>query len=280
MRKIILLIMLIFFVITPAFAMSKSKSSDVAVIKDELLEHPKFAHKNSIKNEYIPIEDELLNYKPKSNSVFSLEVLKEDEFQDVVIKDELMSDDFLKQAIDTKIEKTDTPNDYFIEKIVDVNKVRKIQPKTVYDFSKKAVLINIKLPDNFQKKNFVLEGKEVPFESTHDFVINGKKFSKGTEIIGRIETFSASDKMGIPESIKISNFYKIKVLTQYKSDSLNKHIVRGWPLSPIVNQYVDLVPAQMRTGGSWYKGTADAIYQNVDWIDGINPKIPASTFLG
>ncbi len=60
-----------------------------------------------------------------------------------------------------------------------------------------------------------------------------------------------------------SGFFKIKVLTQYKSDSLNKHISKGWALSPFLNQYVDLVPAQMRTGGAWYQGTADAVYQNV-----------------
>jgi len=60
-----------------------------------------------------------------------------------------------------------------------------------------------------------------------------------------------------------SGFFKIKVLTQYKSDSLNKHITRGWALSPFLNQYVDLAPAQMRTGSDWYRGTADAIYQNV-----------------
>ncbi len=63
-----------------------------------------------------------------------------------------------------------------------------------------------------------------------------------------------------------SGFYKIKVLTQYKSDSLNKHISRGWHLSPVVEQYVDAVPAQMRTDGTWYKGTADAIYQNINQI--------------
>jgi glucose-1-phosphate adenylyltransferase len=63
-----------------------------------------------------------------------------------------------------------------------------------------------------------------------------------------------------------SGFYKIKVLTQYKSDSLNKHISRGWHLSPVVDQYVDAVPAQMRTDGNWYKGTADAIYQNINQI--------------
>ena len=63
-----------------------------------------------------------------------------------------------------------------------------------------------------------------------------------------------------------SGFHKIKVLTQYKSDSLNKHISRGWSLCPSIDQYVDLVPAQMRTDGNWYKGTADAIYQNVNQI--------------
>lgn len=64
-----------------------------------------------------------------------------------------------------------------------------------------------------------------------------------------------------------SGFYKIKILTQYKSDSLNRHITRGWVLSPFLNQFVDLVPAQMRTGGAWYKGTADAIYQNLNQIE-------------
>lgn len=69
-----------------------------------------------------------------------------------------------------------------------------------------------------------------------------------------------------------SGFFKIKVLTQYKSDSLNKHITRGWALSPFLNQYVDLAPAQMRTGVDWYRGTADAIYQNLFHITDENPE--------
>ena len=68
-----------------------------------------------------------------------------------------------------------------------------------------------------------------------------------------------------------SGFFKIKVLTQYKSDSLNKHITHGYTLSPFLNQYVDLVPAQMRTGASWYKGTADAVYQNLFHIHDEEP---------
>lgn len=69
-----------------------------------------------------------------------------------------------------------------------------------------------------------------------------------------------------------SGFFKIKVLTQYKSDSLNKHITRGWTLSPFLNQYVDLCPAQMRMGNDWYKGTADAIYQNIFHITDEDPR--------
>lgn len=69
-----------------------------------------------------------------------------------------------------------------------------------------------------------------------------------------------------------SGFFKIKILTQFKSESLNKHISRGWPVSPFLGQFIDLVPAQMRTGGDWYKGTADAIYQNINIIYDEDPE--------
>lgn len=63
-----------------------------------------------------------------------------------------------------------------------------------------------------------------------------------------------------------SGYYKIKVLTQYKSHSLNTHLSRGWRLSPLLDQYIDPVPAQMRTGPHWFQGTADAVYQNLNLI--------------
>lgn len=72
-----------------------------------------------------------------------------------------------------------------------------------------------------------------------------------------------------------SEIFRIKILTQFKSDSLNKHITRGWPMPPMYNHYIDLVPAQMRTGGSWYQGTADAIYQNLNLVYDENPKYVA-----
>jgi glucose-1-phosphate adenylyltransferase len=64
-----------------------------------------------------------------------------------------------------------------------------------------------------------------------------------------------------------SGFYHINVLTQFKSQSLNIHIMRGWHMSSQLGHYVNLVPAQMRTGGTWYRGTADAIYQNLNLLD-------------
>lgn len=64
-----------------------------------------------------------------------------------------------------------------------------------------------------------------------------------------------------------SGIYKIKVLTQFKSESLNRHLKKGWFISPILDQYIDSVPAQMRTGKSWYKGSADAVFQNMNLLN-------------
>ena len=63
-----------------------------------------------------------------------------------------------------------------------------------------------------------------------------------------------------------SGVLKMKVLTQYKSDSLNKHLSRAWRLTAFLGHYIEAVPAQMRLGPDWYKGSADAIYQNLNLI--------------
>lgn len=63
-----------------------------------------------------------------------------------------------------------------------------------------------------------------------------------------------------------SGFYKIKVLTQFKSNSLIEHVTRTWRLATAVGHYVDIVPAQMRKGPFWFRGTADAVYQNLELI--------------
>jgi glucose-1-phosphate adenylyltransferase len=65
-----------------------------------------------------------------------------------------------------------------------------------------------------------------------------------------------------------SGIRRIGVLTQYKAHSLIQHIQRGWGfLRGEFNEFIELLPAQQRTEGeNWYKGTADAVYQNLDII--------------
>ena len=61
-----------------------------------------------------------------------------------------------------------------------------------------------------------------------------------------------------------SGLRRVLVLTQYKSHSLQKHLRDGWSIfNPEISEYITPVPPQMRTGESWYSGTADAIRQNL-----------------
>lgn len=69
-----------------------------------------------------------------------------------------------------------------------------------------------------------------------------------------------------------SGFAQIAVLTQYKSQSLNRHLSRAWRLSRALDQFVEAVPAQQRNGPEWYRGSADAIFQNLNLIADENPE--------
>jgi glucose-1-phosphate adenylyltransferase len=78
--------------------------------------------------------------------------------------------------------------------------------------------------------------------------------------------------------IVLSNFvnsglFRIKVLTQYKSASLEEHIARVWRLSPILDQYIEAIPAQQRTGTSWFRGSADAVFQTQHVIHDEKPEL-------
>jgi glucose-1-phosphate adenylyltransferase len=70
-----------------------------------------------------------------------------------------------------------------------------------------------------------------------------------------------------------SGIRRMGVLAQYKSHSLLRHIQRGWGfLKSEMNEFVDLLPAQQRIDeGSWYRGTADAVYQNLDILRAHRP---------
>ena len=79
--------------------------------------------------------------------------------------------------------------------------------------------------------------------------------------IYRIIDFSLSNAMN-------SGLRRIFVLTQYKSISLTRHLRRGWGhLSYALGEFIENVPAQQRLGDVWYRGTADAIWQNVYLLD-------------
>ena len=68
-----------------------------------------------------------------------------------------------------------------------------------------------------------------------------------------------------------SGFYKILVLTQFMSSSIQRHISIGWRLSSQLSHYMDTISPQMRLGDGLYLGTADAIYQNLGIIKDENP---------
>jgi glucose-1-phosphate adenylyltransferase len=67
---------------------------------------------------------------------------------------------------------------------------------------------------------------------------------------------------------------QILVLTQYKARSLDRHITAGWGfLSRELDEYVEVLPPQQRLAENWYRGTADAIYQNIYSIDKADPRL-------
>ncbi|MGH8672160.1 MAG: sugar phosphate nucleotidyltransferase, partial [Burkholderiales bacterium] len=65
-----------------------------------------------------------------------------------------------------------------------------------------------------------------------------------------------------------SGIRRIGLITQYKAHSLIRHIHQGWGFlrGESSGEFLDLLPAQQRVENSWYKGTADAVFQNVDII--------------
>jgi len=71
-----------------------------------------------------------------------------------------------------------------------------------------------------------------------------------------------------------SGIRQVLVLTQYKAHALIQHLQRGWGfLRGELGEFVEIVPAQQKHGEWWYRGTADAVYQNYDIIEEHNPDL-------
>ena len=70
-----------------------------------------------------------------------------------------------------------------------------------------------------------------------------------------------------------SGIRRIGVATQYKAQSLIRHLQRGWSfLDGRFDEFIDLLPAQQQIGEDWYQGTADAVFQNIDMLRRNEPK--------
>ena len=72
-----------------------------------------------------------------------------------------------------------------------------------------------------------------------------------------------------------SRIYAIYVLVQWRSQSLIEHLKDAWQFGGLPNHFVSPVPAQMRMGQSWYQGTADAIFQNLNLLEDNTPDLVA-----
>jgi glucose-1-phosphate adenylyltransferase len=69
-----------------------------------------------------------------------------------------------------------------------------------------------------------------------------------------------------------SGIRQIAVLTQYKAQPLIQHIQRGWSyLRGELGEFIELIPAQQQIGQHWYRGTADSVYQNLEFIRSHHP---------
>jgi glucose-1-phosphate adenylyltransferase len=70
-----------------------------------------------------------------------------------------------------------------------------------------------------------------------------------------------------------SGIRQISILTQYKAQSLIQHVQRGWSyLRGEFGEFVEVIPAQQQLGPMWYRGTADAVHQNIELIASHRPK--------
>ncbi len=103
------------------------------------------------------------------------------------------------------------------------------------------------------------------------------------ERLGELTTWRAKPAVPFGGKFRIIDFAlsncvnsgvrRIGVLTQYKAHSLIRHLVRGWGnLREELGEFMDVLPASQRVDDEWYRGTADAVYQNLDIIRNHQPK--------
>lgn len=216
MKKILVLLLTI--VIMQQFASvtaSESESSTIAMskhaapIEDELIKSNIFPEViPTFVKQHDPIVDELVVPYQRSNTVLKIWARK-DAHAENIIEDELVDSQFKSNFSGINVlwkHRRNNIEDKFAKKI-QRNGVRIIKVKNEYDFSKRQIPVQLKVAKAFSTKHKIAEGDEVLFKTTKGVELNGEYLPKGTSVIGRIETISASDKMGTPANIIIDNFY-------------------------------------------------------------------------
>lgn len=180
-------------------------------IEDELIKSDKFP---KIMPVYIkdtePITDELLETYQQSGATVKLWARKQGEYQKINIDDELVNTK-LKDKLGTvsilRKKQKDKIEDDFVKNAIDLKNVTIIKAKNCYDFTKAQIPVQLKIIKNITTKNGIIEGDSILFKTVKDVMLNGQILPKGTNIIGRVEMVSESDKMGTPANIVIDNFY-------------------------------------------------------------------------
>jgi len=221
MKKIIAILLII--LISPISALAEVTDNAVPsdekialynrnIIEDELVNSevfpkvvPVFAKENT------PITDDLIvPVRDDMGTTIHLWARKLGESNKVTIEDELITPRFMSRVGNMSILRKYQRNrieDNLVKANLSSQKIAKVKPKNSYDFSKTQIPVQLKIVKNLSTKQVALEGNSVLFKTIKDVSLNGTFLPKGTQIVGRVETVSESDKMGTPANIVIDNFY-------------------------------------------------------------------------
>ncbi|MCR5266120.1 MAG: hypothetical protein K6E29_05945 [Cyanobacteria bacterium RUI128] len=224
MKKLVATLLIIYFaqLTTMAEVVSTLPAGDTdkiaelkrkTVIEDELLQTDSFPR---VVPSYIkdvePITDELIIPYSKSDEgkTIHLWVRKNDKSGDVLINDELITPKFREKFGAISILKNRNKaviEDNLAKTNLSSKQLAKVRVKNTYDFTKTQIPVQLKIIKNLTTRHNVLEGDSILFKTIKDVSLNGIDLPKGTQIIGRVETLSESDKMGCPANIVVDNFY-------------------------------------------------------------------------
>ncbi len=223
MKKIIATLLIICISQITAFAeISDNASADNAqvasikrtpLIEDELIKSDEFPKVvPTYVKETEPITDDIVvpQVTNDGQDTIKLWVRKDGVADGPIINDELVTPGLQERVGNTSILRKFKKNnieDNLAKTNLSAKQFAKIRIKNTYDFTKAQIPVQLKIIKNLTTKNNILEGDKILFKTIKDVSLNGIILPKGTQIIGRVETISASDKMGCPANIVIDNFY-------------------------------------------------------------------------